>query len=106
VSEARGRVARIHVGLALCESICVTAFVIEVLRALGGNTLSWAYVFEWPLFGAYGVYMWHQLVRQERGDAPARPARPDKNVGVVDERMASWNEYLRQVHERESPPGS
>lgn len=76
------------------------------MRALGGNTLSWAYVFEWPLFGGYGVYMWHQLLRQERGDAPVRAPRAAKNVDEIDERMASWNEYLRQVHDRERPPGA
>ncbi len=31
-------------------------------RALGGNTLSWAYTFEWPLFGCYAVYVWWQLI--------------------------------------------
>jgi hypothetical protein len=94
---------RIHFGLALCETICISAFIIEVLRALGGNTLSWAYVFEWPLFGGYGIYMWHQLLAQERGTEPVRRARADADTSVTDERMASWNEYLRQVHEKDSP---
>lgn len=31
-------------------------------RALGGNTLSWAYTFEWPLFAAYAIYVWWSLV--------------------------------------------
>jgi hypothetical protein len=31
-------------------------------RATGGNTLSWAYTFEWPLFGVYAIYMWWQLI--------------------------------------------
>jgi hypothetical protein len=31
-------------------------------RALGGNTLSWAYTFEWPLFAGYAVYVWWSLV--------------------------------------------
>ena len=31
-------------------------------RALGGNTLSWAYTFEWPLFAGYAVYVWWQLI--------------------------------------------
>ena len=25
----------------------------QLERALGGNTLSWAYTFEWPLFAIY-----------------------------------------------------
>jgi hypothetical protein len=34
-------------------------------RALGGNTLSWAYTFEWPLFGIYAIYMWWQLIHDQ-----------------------------------------
>jgi hypothetical protein len=33
-------------------------------RALGGNELSWAYVFEWPFFAAYAVYMWWRFVHE------------------------------------------
>lgn len=31
-------------------------------RAMSGNTLSWAYTFEWPIFGGYAVFMWWKLV--------------------------------------------
>jgi hypothetical protein len=34
-------------------------------RALGGNTLSWAYTFEWPLFAIYAVYVWWQLIHDQ-----------------------------------------
>ena len=34
-------------------------------RALGGNTLSWAYTFEWPLFALYAVYVWWQLIHDQ-----------------------------------------
>ncbi len=34
-------------------------------RALGGNTLSWAYTFEWPLFAGYAVYVWWQLIHDQ-----------------------------------------
>jgi hypothetical protein len=30
--------------------------------ARGGNGLSWAYVFEWPAFAVYAIYMWWQLI--------------------------------------------
>jgi len=64
---------RINVGLFLAELICVPAFIFEMKRALGGNTLSWAYVFEWPLLGLYAVYMWHKLLQEERGDGSRHP---------------------------------
>jgi hypothetical protein len=36
----------------------------QLSRALGGNELSWAYVFEWPFFAAYAVYMWWRFVHE------------------------------------------
>jgi hypothetical protein len=36
----------------------------QLSRALGGNDLSWAYVFEWPFFAAYAVYMWWRFVHE------------------------------------------
>jgi hypothetical protein len=34
--------------------------------ALSGNSLSWAYTFEWPAFGIYAIYMWWQLIHDQR----------------------------------------
>ncbi len=34
-------------------------------RAYGGNTLSWAYTFEWPLFAGYAIYVWWQLIHDD-----------------------------------------
>jgi len=34
-------------------------------RAIGGNGLSWAYTFEWPLFAGFGVVFWARTVRDE-----------------------------------------
>jgi hypothetical protein len=34
-------------------------------RALGGNGLSWAYTFEWPLFAGFAVVFWARTVRDE-----------------------------------------
>ena len=34
-------------------------------RALGGNGLSWAYTFEWPLFSGFGVVFWARTIRDE-----------------------------------------
>ena len=51
----------------------------QVHRALAGNDLSWAYVFEWPFFAGYAVYMWWRFLH----DAPPEPARPAASqVGV------------------------
>jgi hypothetical protein len=37
----------------------------QLTRALGGNTLSWAYTFEWPLFAGYAIYVWWQLIHDQ-----------------------------------------
>ncbi|HEY1825112.1 MAG TPA: hypothetical protein VGG21_04030 [Acidimicrobiales bacterium] len=90
---------RIHFGLFLAEVICVPAFVIEMLRALSGNELSWAYVFEWPALGAYAVYMWRKMLREERGLAKPRREKPPTD----DPRLAEWNAYLASVHQSTQP---
>jgi hypothetical protein len=37
----------------------------QLHRALSGNSLSWAYTFEWPLFTIFGWYFWFRTVRDE-----------------------------------------
>ena len=85
---------RAHLGLFFAEAICVSAFVIELSRALSGNTLSWAYVVEWPVLGVYAIYMWRKLLRDEepRPSIDARPIEDD------DPQLVAWNDYLAQVH--------
>ena len=60
-------------------------------RALGGNTLSWAYTFEWPLFALYAIYVWWQLIHDQptpglRGSsASSRGASSvEKSAGAVE----------------------
>ena len=51
----------------------------QLHRALGGNSLSWAYTFEWPLFAVMGAFFWGKTIRDEyrlRGDAPAAGVTP------------------------------
>jgi hypothetical protein len=46
-------------------------------RASGGNTLSWGYTFEWPVFAAFVVFLWIREIQHERRnhDAPAHNDR-------------------------------
>ncbi len=48
----------------------------QLSRALAGNELSWAYVFEWPLFAAYAVYMWWRLLH-ESPEVPPEASSPE-----------------------------
>jgi hypothetical protein len=34
-------------------------------RAVGGNGLSWAYTFEWPMFACFGAVFWARTIRDE-----------------------------------------
>ncbi len=34
-------------------------------RAMAGNTLSWAYTFEWPIFAIFGVVFWVKTIKDE-----------------------------------------
>jgi hypothetical protein len=101
VSEKLKHAARFHVGLFLAEALCISAFVVEISRALSGNTLSWAYVVEWPILGSYAVYMWRKLLKDDQTAAPAQPSRPED-----DSRLEEWNNYLASVHAKDRPHSS
>jgi hypothetical protein len=101
VEEKNKRILGIHLGLVLVELFCVIGFIFEFLRARSGNSLSWAYVFEWPIFGAYGVYMWTKLLKDERHEGPSPEELP---LTRIDEALDAYNEYLKKVH-NESPNG-
>ena len=103
---------RLHVALAIVVPGCAAAGVFELTRALGGNELSWVYVFEWPLFGVFAVYMWWRLLHDEwpaTGDARTHTAdRPAADCASVpddgDPELAAWNRYLARLHASD-PPG-
>jgi hypothetical protein len=100
----RRRLLRLHAGLALATVLCTSAFVVELLRALGGNALSWAYVFEWPLLLAYGLYLWRRLVREERGEVPVRAPTP--RDAEEDAAREAYNRYLAALHEGDPRSGA
>ena len=62
--------------------------------ARSGNTLSWAYTVEWPLFGIYAIYVWWRLIH-EKSTALARLwAARDRtaaaNSGMPLEEVPGW----------------
>src|SRR6516225_7219168 len=63
----------------------------QLRRALAGNTLSWAYTFEWPIFAIFGVVFWVKTVRDElKPPAAAYPAPAADGAGLpVGARAAS-----------------
>ena len=92
---------RLHATLTLGLCLCLGAFVFELWRALGGNKLSWTYVFEWPLLAGFALYLWWHLYNgtDRRRPAPPAPAVPTPEGRAVEEsddpELQAWNEYLR-----------
>jgi DNA-binding transcriptional regulator of glucitol operon len=89
--------------------VCLLLGVWQLRRATDGNTLSWAYSLEWPLFAAFAAWMWLRAVRdrliQARGEGPYAEVRPPPIVasrappvtrveGADDPELAAYNDYL------------
>lgn len=83
----------------------------QIGRAAGGNTLSWAYAFEWPVFAGFVVFLWFREVQQERRgpqapepEAPAKTRRPvrvaPRTAAPVEDdfELAAYNDYLRWLN--------
>ncbi len=100
----RGRAAaRLHLTLAAGLTLCLVGFGIETWRAFGGNTLSWVYVFEWPLLAAFALYLWWNLLHgyDRRSTTPAEESVPTEPVSDPEdaEALARWNRYLATLDE-------
>ena len=93
-------------------------------RAMAGNTLSWAYTFEWPIFAIFAVVFWVKTVRDELhpaqdGDRQAEdislPAGIKRPAGTGpgstaagdaeqpqppdDQELAEYNAYLARLND-------
>ena len=91
----------------------------QFLRASAGNTLSWGYTLEWPLFAGFVIAMWVHAVREELrstgAGGPRRSLPPislppsstsgtgvgagaqDSGTGTgteVDDELSAYNRYL------------
>lgn len=125
---------RLHLPLVVALTICTAATVIEFNRATDGVGRAWAYTVQWPLFGAFAVWMWVRYRREERGEAEGARSRTRQRArkpwdGLVEgwrsnvaaaERSAqiadddpdllAWRRHVvdlrRQESAREGQPGS
>ena len=70
------RAVSLHLTLALVLPAFAALTWWQVRRAVSGNTLSYVYSFEWPLFGAYAVYLWWKLVHEAPSPSPPRASEP------------------------------
>jgi hypothetical protein len=94
-------------------------------RAEGGNALSWAYTFEWPIFAVLGAMFWGKTIidewrgpdyvpKKKRPEAAVSPAGPRDPFAVLpdgahlaadhdegadaDPELAAYNAYLAKLN--------
>jgi hypothetical protein len=65
----------------LVAAALVTGFLAlgwwQISRAASGNTLSWAYAVEWPVFALFVVFLWFREARNTvRGERPPAGGEP------------------------------
>ncbi len=74
------RALSLHFTVVIVVGGCVALCWWQVTRAVGGNDLSWAYVFEWPFFAGYAVFLWWRLVHEPPTEEDA--SAPSAGAGV------------------------
>jgi hypothetical protein len=121
-----GRALKLHAVILVVVPAFLALCLWQISRALGGNSLSWAYVFEWPFFAAYAVYMWWRFVHEAAEDTsppaaagadpggpngsavataaatPAADAGGEEEEAKEDAELAAYNEYLAQLAARDA----
>jgi len=112
------RALKLHAVILILVPAFMALCIWQITRAVGGNSLSWAYVFEWPIFAGYAVYMWWRFVHEAAESPPPAPAGPgaggpsEPGPGPGDEPrregdagedadLAAYNRYLAQLAERD-----
>lgn len=100
-SRLRGAAAvKLHIGLLLGLAFCAAAFRFELSRALGGNSLSWAYVGEWPFFAGFGIYFWW-FVLNGREHKPRKGQRATVAPEFAN-MAAEWKKHQRDLLENQA----
>jgi len=118
-----------HVVALVLAGGCLALGWWQLDRASSGNTLSWAYTLEWPLFALFVGWVWFRAARDDvqtaRGEDPYErtrpeamrmPARQAARAAVVDDddpENVAYNRYLawlaadpdRKPSEYRDPPG-
>src|SRR6516162_9889913 len=112
------RALKLHAVILIVVPAFMALCLWQISRAVGGNSLSWAYVFEWPLFAGYAVYMWWRFVHEDPDSLPAPAPTPDTTATPSaqappetthptddDAELAAYNAYLAQLAEKDRAAG-
>ncbi len=120
---------QLDVPLVVALVICVSATIIEARRATDGNWRAVIYAVEWPLIGAFCVWIWYRFKKQgpsvasltqrwrDRAAAmedEARATEPPTDLSVADNapdaapddpQLAAWQQYQRDLRQRDGVDG-
>jgi hypothetical protein len=106
------RAVILHLAVALWVPGCLVAGWWQVTRALDGNTLSYLYSVEWPVFALVGIWVWWSLVHTDPESVGARaqrrlaaeqaragllPPPPQRRPEDEDEELAAYNDQLARL---------
>jgi DNA-binding transcriptional regulator of glucitol operon len=110
-----------HVLALVLASGCLGLGWWQYSRALEGNSISWGYMFEWPVFAAFVIFLWFREVQlyrkkaqpavdelaprelpQEQEDLSGKPVTVGRPVRVAvrsenhadDPELVAYNDYL------------
>jgi hypothetical protein len=99
-----------HALVWLAVAVCLALGWWQAGRAAGGNTLSWAYTFEWPLFAIFAIVLWVREMRAtlragKPGESPPPKAEMPRRGPVITRREANlddgdaeYNRYLASLN--------
>ena len=90
--------------------VCLVCFWWQVTRAFDGNSLSYLYSVEWPMFAVLGVVGWWLMIHTDpdtvgarglrRGSArraPTANATPARRPEDEDAALAAYNDRLAEL---------
>lgn len=103
----------LHISLVLWLAMCAVAAWWQVGRAVQGNSLSFMYSIEWPVFGILGVLGWYAMLNMEVVTASKEAERRDYEEMMraeahaareasaaaepEDEALAAYNDHLADL---------
>jgi hypothetical protein len=104
------RAIGLHLALIFWVALCASASYWQVGRALEGNSLSYLYSFEWPVFGFAGILAWWAMLhaekpteeqiheRKEYEDTMRAQAQAARIVAdEEDPQLAAYNDHLAEI---------
>jgi hypothetical protein len=71
-------------------------------RAEGGNALSWAYTFEWPVFTIFGVVFWAKTIIDEYRSPGTATSDADAAMTQVESMALPGNAHIPAQHDHEA----